>query len=203
MAIQTKDVLKSYFTTGQIITQEHLADLVDTLLALVNSNNITIYPSGNVGINEATDSGNTFSVTGTSAFSDSSEFNNGIYTTLLYDNGKSGNPTFSLGGGGDGSGATANVSGTDMAGLIAVNTGRDCLAGKPIIGIEFAKSYPNGRPPIVILTPVGPTNAVLAVTQIPYIDRISEQGFVIAANPRAAIADSTKYYWNYLVIGVQ
>lgn len=94
-----------------------------------------------------------------------------------------------------GSGASANIDGSDSAGTVSLNTGNvptsTTAGGGLLINVTFRTAY--GRVPRVLLTPVGQSTGGL-----PYYVQRTATGFTIGAS--SAIRSNTGYAFDYWVI---
>ncbi len=203
--IQNKDILRSYFLTGAIPTQQNFADLIDTIVNLTEEDQIVTYASGNVGIKEDpdTDPGYDFSVAGNMRVTGNLVMENASVTDTI--NIKNGNVDH-LGGFSDlpngttdiGSGnGSIDIVGTDLAGKITIETGTGCSANSNIFSLEFASSY--AASPNVLITPGNKKAADIFTSSMPFVDFTDETKFDVAAND-IALDDNTIYIFRYFVI---
>lgn len=102
---------------------------------------------------------------------------------------------------GAGTGGTATITGTDVAGLIRVSAGTSCAPGN-IATITFANAYATA-PKAVMLTPADSNTAFLSGSNFVYVDNTSSYsttGFGLFTGS-GHLTDSNSYSWFYAVIG--
>jgi hypothetical protein len=154
-----------------------------------NTSGTVLYLKGGTGttniLNASDDGGN-------SRFLVTSE---GVTSTLRL-KGISGTTSVTAGGGA-GTSPTISVTGTDMAGQISVTTGTSPLSAQIIVGLLYNTTFGAfSGVPYVTLTPTN-ANAAGQANNI-YLDTPSTTGFNIKCI--SALAASTTYTWNYMVI---
>jgi hypothetical protein len=114
----------------------------------------------------------------------------GVYLTHLV--GKSLVPTVSTNSGSGVSGASASISGTDLAGEVTINSGLTPVVNAAIVTITFNVAYSTA--PYVVLWPSSATSS--ALTFLPYVTSTTTN-FVINNAVSLGLAGSTTYKYNY------
>jgi hypothetical protein len=106
-------------------------------------------------------------------------------------------PTIVTSSGAGTSGGTVSVIGSDVGGVITVNTGTGTAATAPIFTLTYKTSY--AIAPAVIAAGANDVAVSLSATAIPYFTSSTTgfSGFVHGT----ALATSTTYKWNYIVVG--
>jgi hypothetical protein len=99
-------------------------------------------------------------------------------------------------GTGAGTGPTLSPSGSDMSGSIQVLTGTTPAVSSAVVTVTFVKTFDSN--PYVVITPANAITASLAVAAQVYVTS-STTGFTINSNT-TALAATTTYKWNYMVI---
>jgi hypothetical protein len=98
---------------------------------------------------------------------------------------------------GAGTSPTVSVTGNDSAGQISVLTGSSPATAAVIISIIFGSAYDSA--PWVVFSPANAVTAALT-TNHPYTTNLATGGFDLKSNA-VALAATTTYLWNYIVIG--
>ena len=106
-------------------------------------------------------------------------------------------PTIVTASGAGTSGGTVSVIGSDLAGVITVNTGTSTAATAPIFTLTYNKVYTTA--PVVIAMGSNEAAASVSATGTPFFTSsiTGFSGFVHGNN----LAPSTTYKWNYIVVG--
>jgi hypothetical protein len=104
-------------------------------------------------------------------------------------------------GTGAGTGPTISVSGTDQGGVISITTGTAPATSATLATVTFSVAY-GASPKAVLIAPAEVNSAALVVAARPYEDQASRAAasFVLKTGS-TALAASTAYKWNYLVLG--
>ena len=111
--------------------------------------------------------------------------------------GNTATPTIVTASGAGTSGGTVSVIGSDVGGVITVNTGTGTAATAPIFTLTYNKVYTTA--PVVIAMASNESAASVSATGTPYFTSsiTGFSGFVHGNN----LAASTTYKWNYIVMG--
>ena len=105
-------------------------------------------------------------------------------------------PTITAGAGA-GTSPTVAVAGGDAGGDVTITTGTSPAASNAAVAtVNFASAYASA--PRVVLFPAGANSAALSGATHPYVTSTTT-GFTIQAGG-SALAASTQYKWNYVVI---
>lgn len=202
--IQNKTELKGYFLNGSIPNQDNFGDLIDTMVNLTTTNQISTYDSGNVGINETVDSGYNFSVTGNARVTGNTNLIKLAVTdvaSLVKGNighlgGFTSVPTNTLQSG-SGIGATVTITGTDLAGQINLTTGTGCVASVDVIDITFNTIF--NSIPFIFLQNANSLTSRLNGNSAIYPTNVTTSGFSLYVGS-IKLADVSNYILNYLIV---
>ncbi len=134
--------------------------------------------------------GSTILVTGQAGFNDDVVLNRHIISGTTV-------PTASDGGSGAGTGAqTFSIAGTDIAGVVTVNTGAAPVGAQGVVAVTFGSNYIS-TPRAIVLTPNNQAAADYDKNLFPSVRTLA--GFTLQAST-TALAALTTYEWNYIVI---
>jgi len=141
---------------------------------------------------------NTLAVGGISA-SYTGDFNGTVRSKRLLGNGNA--PSFSVASG-SGTGATASIAGSEIAGVFTLNTGTS-PAGGLMVTFTLSSAMPNTNYSVIFM-PATPSATITTLfnassSQGTYIDKISTTQFSL--NILSTISPSFTYKWNYIIIG--
>lgn len=109
-------------------------------------------------------------------------------------------PSPTAGAGAGTSPGTPIITGSDMAGTIAITTGTACPGNSTVVTINFGTSFPNA--PYISLTPANSAAASASGAGAPFVDSsaTTTSSFIVKSGS-TALTNSTAYVWYYKVVG--
>jgi len=185
--------LPSSVTISTSLTSGNLGLTGNTLQSVNTNGNINITPNGtgitifsnNVGF-------------GTSP-SYAGDFNGTIRGKRFLGNGNA--PSFTVAAGA-GTGATASIAGSEIAGVFTLNTGTSPSGGL-VVTFTLSSAMPNTNYSVIFMPATADATIVTlfnaSSSQGNYINKISTTQFSL--NIGATVSASFTYQWNYLIIG--
>lgn len=99
-------------------------------------------------------------------------------------------------GSGLGTGGSASIKGSDIAGEITAISGLLPMGGSTLVTVTFSSAYPTA--PYVVLTPANAATALLSGLTAVYVTDTTTT-FVITSGA-TGLGGSATYKWNYLVV---
>lgn len=109
-------------------------------------------------------------------------------------------PTPTAGTGAGTAPGTPIITGSDMAGTIAITTGGACPGAATVVTVNFGTSFPNA--PYITLTPANSAAAAATGAGAPFVDSsaTTTSSFIVKAGT-TALTNSTAYVWYYKAVG--
>lgn len=108
-------------------------------------------------------------------------------------------PGIAIGAGAGGTGASAAITGTDIAGYISVTLGLTPSASGTVVTVTFANTYTTA-PRMILITPANTTAALLSGVNMVFVNQagITATTFAITAGTTALTTGSPQWYYHVI-----